>query len=624
MSTSLASYVLLFPLWFSLTQQAPITLNQLRIHGPTELSEQLAQILVDGYDQLTLAERSQLIYEIRRDHGPRAQQLLLGWLKQEQDPFVLSALLNSLGFTKLETIPEKAIRRFLTAGNAMVQNAAMRLYGRLPDADFAYLATLCQETTDPGFQIALLDAVAARRDTAFATFPAAILLQFANGVATPEVEAAALKAALSNPGKRDAEFIHWQSEAAASSNVILRCAATSDAHVNSFTPASTLARDSEPAVRMAVFQAYQDGASEELQKLLGLPADSDPAVRTARVELLGRLDVIPDIPVVRRILLEGFEDDWAQVRTAAETVLSGENMPRELALELATAALTTSADSARLIAYRQIIARQFSELLEAVRSRLPQETLSENIAAGLRVIIALKTPGDAADLDYLRPFIDHKSPLVRGAVAEALGKLQVPGSEPIIIQFATQDESENVQAYAFESMGFFPQRVFLPTIAERFQNRTGSADATRARAAACWAAARIQPATPEDLEAIDQIAYSIFYLCTQPTIPQGMGMIVFDDTDVICNGLVATTRLMKLYPDHEALIENGRKLLNIYKTPISEAVTASSAGLNVPVEEISTSVARQALQFLNDEECTQTALNIQGLAPILSWKEADN
>ena len=623
MSTSLATYVLLFPLWFSLTQQAPLTPKQLTIHGPTELSEKLAQILVAGYDQLTFAERSQLVYEIRRDCGPRAQRLLLGWLKQEKDPFVLSALLNSLGFTKLETIPESAVRRFLTAGNAMVQNAAMRLYGRLPEADFAYLATLCQETTDPGFQIALLEAVAARGDTAFATFPSATLLQFANGAASPAVEAAALKAALSNPGKRDAEFIHWQSEAAASTNVILRCAAASDAHVNSFTPASTLAHDSEPAVRMAVFQAYQDGTSEELQKLLGLSADSDPAVRTARVELLGRLDVIPDLPVVRRILLEGFADDWAQVRTAAETVLSGENMPRELALELATAALAAPGDSSRLIAYRQIIARQFSELLEAVRIRLPQETLPENIAAGLRVIIALKAPGDAADLDYLRPFIAHKSPLVRGAVAEALGKLQVPGSEPIIIQFATQDKNENVQAYAFESMGFFPQRAFLQTIAERFQNRNGSSDAERSRAAACWAAARIQPSTPEDLEAIDQIAYSIFYLCTQPTIPQGMGMIVFDSTEVICNGLVATARLMKLYPDHEALIENGRKLLNIYKTPLSEVVTTSSSGMSVPVEEVSTSVAQQALQFLNDEECTQTALNIQDFAPILSWKKAD-
>ena len=208
MSTSLATYVLLFPLWFSLTQQAPLTPKQLTIHGPTELSEKLAQILVAGYEQLTFAERSQLVYEIRRDCGPRAQRLLLGWLKQEKDPFVLSALLNSLGFTKLETIPESAIRRFLTAGNAMVQNAAMRLYGRLPEADFAYLATLCQATTDPGFQIALLEAVAARGDTAFATFPSATLLQFANGAASPAVEAAALKAALSNPGKRDAVVLH--------------------------------------------------------------------------------------------------------------------------------------------------------------------------------------------------------------------------------------------------------------------------------------------------------------------------------------------------------------------------------------------------------------------------------
>lgn len=617
MSTSISTVLLLFPLWFTLTQQAPLTQKQLLVHGPTRLSEELAQTLQAGYDQLTIAERSQLVYEIRRDYGDRAQALMLGWLKQDSDPFVLGAIFNSLGFTKLETIPEGAIRPFLTATNAMVHNAAMRLYGKLPSADFAYLATLCQESTDPGFQIALMEALTVRGDTAFETFPIETLLKFANGAASPEVEAAALKAALSKPGRQDAEIIHWQSTAAASNNVVLRCAAASDAYVTARTPAITLARDREPAVRTALFQSYRDGMFDELQQLLALPADADPAVRAARLELLGRLTTIPNLPEVRRILLEGFADSWAQVRDTAEAVLGGENMPRELALELTTTALAAPTDSSRLIAYRQIISRQFTELLEEVRNRLPLETLSENIAAGIRVIIALKAPGDVGDLEYFRPFTVHKSPLVRGAAVEAMGKLQIPGSEPIIIQLATEDESDNVQAYAFESMGFFPQRVFLQTIAERYQNRSGASDVARSRGAACWAAARIQPATKEDLEAIDQIAYSIFYLCTQPTIPQGMGMLAFDSVDVISNGLVATARLMKLYPDHEALMENGRKLLNLYKDPIGTN-SAIQGGMSIPSTEVTNSVARQALQFFADEEITQDALKIGDFSPTLA------
>ena len=626
MFSSTFTVVLLFPLWFSLTQQAPITNQQLCIQGPALLSAQLAQVLQQGYDQLTAAERAQLVYEIRTDSGERAQQLMLEWLKKESNVMVQAAIFNALGATNLATLPEAAVRPFLTAENALVQNAAMRLYGKLPAADFTYLDKLCRESANPGFLIALMEGLCARGDTAFETFPVTTLLQFANGAASPEIEAAALRATLSKPGKLDAEFIHWQATAAASPNVLLRCAAASDAYVNARTPAPDLARDPEPAVRRAVFQAYRDGTLEELQRLLGLPTDADPAIREARLQLLGRLPEIPDIPEVRRILLEGFADSWAQVRTAAEAVLGGENISRELALELTTAALAASADSSRLIAYRQVVARQFSELLEPVRNRLPQETLSENLEAAVQVIVALQPPRLPADLEYLRPYAEHKSPLVRCAVMDAFGRLQTPDSEPIIIRHALKDDNPTVQAHAFEAMGYFPQRVFLPALAECFKNRNGSADAERARSAACWATPRIQPSTAEDLELIDQIAYSIFYLCTQPTIPQGMGMLMFDSNLVISNGLVATARLMKLYPEHEALIENGRKLFELYSTTLEELAKQPprSQGMNAPVNEINNSVARQARQFLADEAFTQEELQIRDFNPILVVKKADN
>ncbi len=622
MSTTLATYLLLFPLWFNLTQQAPLTSKQLSIHGPTRLSEELAQVLRSGYEQLTIAERSRLVYEIRSDYGERAQQLLLEWLKAETDDFARAAILNALAATKLDSIPEGAVRPFLTAENALVQNAAMRLYGKLPAADFAYLATLLAESHNPGFQLAMLEALAKRGDETSRSFPAKTLLQFVNSP-DQDIEAAALKAVLSRHDNQEPDVIHWQATAAESASVALRCAAASDAYVNADTPAEKLARDPEPAVRLAVFQSLQDGVPAEIQQLLALPADADPAVRAARVEMLGRLPELPDSPEVRRVLLEGFGDSWAQVRDAAEAVLSGANMPRALALELTEAALAADGDAARLIAYRQVAERKFAELLEAVRNRLPQETLSENLEAALHVITALAPRANPADLGYLQPYAEHRSPLVRAAAIEALGKLQVLGSEQIIINHALQESNLRVRAFAYEAMGFFPQRVFLPALAACYENRDGSEEAARARGAAAWAVARIRPETPKDHELIDQIAYSIYYFCTQATIPQGMGMLAFDTPAMICNGIVATTRLMKLYPDHEAIVENGKRLLAIYSTPPGEATPTSANGMNVPVEEVNRSVALQALQFLEGKECTQEPLVISDFAPLLSQIKSD-
>ena len=74
----LITTVLMFPLWFSLTQQEPLTMEHVGMSGRRELAEESVQILRDGYDQLTVAERAQLANEVREDTGERAQVLLLG------------------------------------------------------------------------------------------------------------------------------------------------------------------------------------------------------------------------------------------------------------------------------------------------------------------------------------------------------------------------------------------------------------------------------------------------------------------------------------------------------------------------------------------------------------------
>ena len=620
--TQLYSFVLLFPLWFSLTEQAPLTTEQFSLYAPQELSDQNVQVLQAGYAQLTPAERSRTIYEIRRDSSSRAQKLLLKWLRGETDIFVQGAILEALEDTSLDTIPEKTIRPFLTASNTFVQNYAMRLYGKLPSADFSYLNTLCGESANPGFQIALFETLVQRSATAFEKFPVSTLLKFEN---SPDLQVAnaALRAALSAPGSRASEVEHWQSAAAESKQVSTRAAAASDPHVNSAAIALKLAKDPHSAVRLAVYQSYQDGTQDALRHLLGLPPDPDPAVREAKVNLLCRLPQIPDLPEVHSLLLAAFEDSTSQVREAAEAVLSGENMPLALAYDLTAKALDSSHDSARLIAYRQISARKFSELLEPTRSRVSRETLSENIVAALDVIITLKQAGDPADLEYFRPYAAHRSPLVRAITAHAFGKLQVPGSEPLIIQLATKDSNASVRAHAFEAMGFFPQRVFLPYLEQCFENRDGGQDAARARAAACWATPRIRPANEKDFEIIDQIARNMFILATKPTIPEGMGMLVFDRNHVIANAILAMARLIKLYPDRPIPLNLCKEMLGVYQGQMREdQPNAFSQKISVPLTEALIDVVRQTQQFIDDEECTTAPLKPSRFSVTIEYYEA--
>ncbi|MBQ4480752.1 MAG: HEAT repeat domain-containing protein [Victivallales bacterium] len=615
----LSSIVLLFPLWFSLTEQAPISLEQIVLHASQELSEQSVQVLQDGYAQLTPAERSRTAYEIRTDSSSRAQKLLLGWLRSEKNLFVQGAILEALEDTNLDTIPENAIRPFLSAPDASLQNYAMRLYGQLPSADFSYLDTLCNDSGNPGFQIALFEALVQRSDTAFENFPIATLLKFKKSP-VPQVADAALRAALSAPGSRNSEVEHWQAVASQSEQASTRAAAASDLHVNTDTIALKLAKDPHVSVRLAVYQSYRDGTRDALRHLLGTSPDLDPAVREAKVNLLRRLPQIPDLPEVHSLLLAALADSFSQVREAAEAVLSGENMPRGLAYDITAEALDSSHDTVRLAAYRQISAREFRELLETVRSRIAMEKNSENIVAALNVVITLKPAGDPADLEYFRPYAAHRSPLVRAIAAHAFGKLQVPGSEPDIIQLATKDSNSSVRAHAFEAMGFFPQRVFLPYLEQCFANREGTQDAARARAAACWAAPRIQPATEQDFAIIDQISTNMFILATKPTIPEAMGMLVFDRDFVIANAILAIARLSKLHPDHPIPLAHGKNILELYqKAENGGQQNAFANTVSIPITETLSDVIRQTRQFLGDEECTTAPLKPSRLSITLDY-----
>ena len=617
--TTISTIAVLFPLWFNLTLQQPLTSNDIGVFGPQVLSQELAQVLRQIYPQLTVAERAALANQLKEESKGTAQVLLLEWLESDQELFAKSSILAALLQTDPAGIPETAIRPFLEAENPLLQNAAMRLYGALPDADFAWLATLSRgPAARPGFLIALYEALARRGEPAFEKFPLERLLEHSQDE-PGEVAAAALKAALSSSNRQNTDLIHWQTTAAASPDGRMRLAAASNPHlIQANGPTLSLAKDPEAAVRLTVFKSYRDGTIEALSQLLALPADQDPVVRAARIGMLAQLPVIPDTYDVRRILREGMADEWKQVRVAAETILSGDNMPRELALGLTANALQAADDSSRRIAYRQILARKFQELLPEARNALPNETLSENLVAALQTVTALSTPAQPADLAYFKPFTEHRSPLVRAAAAHALGKLQVPNSEELIIKLATRDPAMYVKAHAFEAMGFFPQRVFLPTLAECFENREGSDNAARARAAAMWALPRIHPETEADFALVDQIAYSIYYFCTQPTIPEMMGMVVFDSTVVIANGLAATARLLKAYPERDAIVANGKRLLNAYKEPLDREGGGKSFGggisESIPNIEVTNDIAKQGLQFVAGEEIIPTELKVRDLA----------
>jgi len=517
----LAAAQLLFPIWLPLWAERPLTSADL--DAPATLTLSTAQVAKarEGLRVAAPAVRARILVGLRQaaTTNPDAAPLLIEQLAAEKNPAVLATLLQQLGHLPPALTPRDSVAALLHHPAPAVAAAAVRLYARLPEATGERLRPLAKAAPPP-VRLALWQAFAAR--PALAGQP---LLLTGRTLAEPELQALALEGCLQTeftPAVAD-----WLKAAVAATAAppLRRAAAAQLDHLTlaaATAAAEQLRRDPVAAIRLTLAESLgrrPDAAATRL--LLQILADPDPAVQAAALAALRqhRPGTAADLQAVAARLAA----PTAPVREAAEALLVAWKAAPGLKPAL-LATLAGDSPHARFHAIRVLAASQADDTREAIAAQLarPAEP-PENLAAALLALSRLGRPGE-----FAAPILAqaaHASPRVRAAAAEALGRLRIPGSEPVLAQLAMADAEAPVRLAALVAMGHHPRPEFAQPLLECLkQTSPTSVRTAEERAAAAWAAARLQPA-PRPL--LDRLVVQ----CTQPVIQTPMGPQL--DADIV-------------------------------------------------------------------------------------------
>ncbi len=598
--TSLAalysSLVLLFPFWMQIWEAEPISSQHLNTQGHYEVEPAVLEKLREGFPLFSADLRIQIIRELSEYPIPAHQKLMLEWLGTEKVPEVQSSILQLLQKTNLQTIPATGITPFLKAENISTVECAIQLFGLLPDADLRDLIPFLAAGSTPGIPLRL-------RKTAWKAFcgnpaGAALLqsriLEFQQD-SSLEIQSLALQAGcLLRP--RSAEISAWLDQAAAGP-AQLRLAAARDPFPDNAARLQGFLTDPEPGIRVAACQA-NTGAFQEL--LLAALDDPHQGVRVAAVKALR---VHPDVNNQQTVdaLLKAFSDPSQQVRQEAETTLvSGAEKSSGPARELLEQSLTSQNPLQRLHAMQALTRLLQRSAVPAITALIPQETTSENLSAGILALASLAPSGSCGEL--LQPYAEHSSPLVRTAVAHAVGSLQPPGCEALLQKLCVDKQSATVRIEAFAAMGYFPQGVFANSLLQCLKNTSGTQPDERRNAA--WAAGKLKPSSKAEEAQLLELAKRLVIQCTRPVIP-GMEPM-FEGMDVIGNAMLSLAQLQKRFPEKRDFADCAQVVLKIYGVPWQEAMNMNmqSRQMPPPVDATSNSMAFQVRQWLNDEKIT--------------------
>ena len=604
MNSLLVSSVVLFPLWLQMWDRGPLTASDMNPKAPNALTAVQASSLRTVYPGLSSNEAGLLAARLAKSGVPEAGKMLAEWLAAEQEPQTQAALLRQLWRKEGRDLMGKAgvplpLERLKELARvdspACVEAAA--LYAVQKGGDGSLLKA-CLASPSADVQRRVWELVAAEPAVRGGVTVADCLQE--RGNASVAVQAAALKAAIALADGNEAPLAEWLDAASRpEASALLRVAA---AQCATEAVLLRLAQDASPAVRIAV---YYPKRKVYPKALLQMAPDALGAIREEQLWMLMRAGGQCPSDLIAKRLKAGLEDAAPTVRLTAATILAdGGNLTSEQRLAVQAAALSSPKAETRLAVFESE-----PKLLERVRELAGGEELPENRVAAIRHYVKLAKPGNPADLELLVAATASRSPRVRAAAAEALGRLQVPGCEPTLLKLVRSDKSGDVRAAAYLAMGCYPRPVFVKDLADCFVKRKRDDDLL-SRTYAAWAAGR-HAACGADERALAQLAERLHVHCTKAVIPAEMGP-VFDQFEVLVNAMVSLAKLRKAHGGSEAIREAADSVLRVYNDP--EPPTNYGKGEPPPCSAMMASVSHQCQQWLEGKEPTAEEIPPQALS----------
>lgn len=600
----LATAAVFFPFWMNIWQERPFQEQDLNYDGKTFMTVETYDLLLNNLSTADARLRDQVYTQLASKPVPANQEVLLHCLKIEKETRQQGTILRLLQQTAPETIPASAIEPYLQRQQpAQVTEAAIMLYGKLPQADAKKLRPLLGQPTANTLPYIL-------RKRAWEAFAASQRLADALGNEVFDFQEAdeaifqalALQTALRQTTRRTSAN-PWI-DAALAGAPLLRLAVANDPQPKSHKVMQQLLQDASPAVRIAFCKAHQGGS---LPMILLALQDKDEMVQYEAIQALGRFPQLDDTALTK--LIDCLNSTVLQIRDGAEETLlhHARNEHRQEILALIDERLAAAPSTA--FAYHACrLIKQLKHVggVPAAVKILESTNDAAAISAALDVLAAL-APINAHGELILRQ-ARHSSALVRQSAALALGHLNIIGSEPTLKSLSLDQHSPEVRTAAFAAMGYFPQATFTADILACLKNTTKTTEAERVSAA--WAAGKIKPTTANETAALLPLAKRLLEQVTLPVVPGDMEP-AFDGLPVIANAIYSITVMGKTL-NSPPITEIADIVLGIYDVPADQLESLSRAQSNmqaIPTQEIprcpiTCSLANQARQWQKNEAIT--------------------
>lgn len=605
LSAMFATAMVLYPFWLPVWEKRPILASDLPSSGPYVVSQAELSIVQETMRGADVPLRVTLVRELAAEPIPANGALLLALLKRERDPLVQATILQQLArFDRAGQDPAVAAAFFGSDDQQLCQSA-IALYGQLPRADLSrldpFLAPKAGEKTVPRLlRLNAWQALAGNGTTA-----AFVQDRLPELIAAEEDEAIKmlmLQTALNQTPRRP-EIEALAAEAAGGS-ARMRLAAAGDPRLEG-ERLRQLLRDEVIGVRIAALQGHR---GRDLAAVLSAFADTHPAVRLAAMQALESFTALPPQQTGEALLVLLGDAASEHVARAAQAWLVRLGGKSQAVINLLTEAVTAASPQIRWLAVEALLQLDTPAGLDRVLAALPDEELAENLEAGLRYVGRFAPAQTQGEL--LLRHVEHRSPRVRAALAEALGRLQVPGCEETLIALSGRGlDGGMVGQVAIEAMGRFPQMAFTETLLACLKATSKNSGEMRRNAA--WAAGQLRALSAADEKRLLPLAQRLVVQCLTPVIP-GMEPM-FESTDVLGNAMFALAAMARNGRDPQ-FAELADKVLRAYEVPYDQpAGPVPVSATSVMPDSATNSVAYQARMWLNRQEITTTPVPSQRL-----------
>lgn len=606
LSVMFATAVVLYPFWLPIWENRPILMTDMPPAGQVVINEAELNKVQETMRNVDVPLRVTLVRELAAEPIQANQALLLTLLKREREPLVLATILQQLAQFDLSSLDPAIPSAFFDTVDLQLRQAAIALYGQLGKADLSrlesFLPPLVEEAAVPrALRLAAWRVLAERGATT--TFVWARLPKWIESEPDGAVKALMLQTAWKQiPRLPEIDAL---ATAAAIDSDQMRLTATADPYLAG-ERLRALLQDPVVGVRIAALQGH---AGRDLPAVLSAFADVNPAVRLAAMQALASFTTLPPTQTGEALLILLGDTASVHVARAAQDWLVTLGGKSQAVITLLTDAITAPSAQVRWLATEALLRLESPAGLDQVLQALPTEELAENLETGIRYLGRF-APAHAHG-ELLQRYTEHSSPRVRAAVAEAYGRLQVPGCEEVLIVLSGGGlDGGIVGQAAIEAMGRFPQMAFTETLLACL--KATSKNSSEMRRNAAWAAGQLRVLSPADEKRLQPLAQRLVVQCLTPVIP-GMEPM-FEGTDVLGNAIFALVSMAKKCQS-PLFAELAGKVLWAYEVPYDQpAGLASVSATSVMPDAATNSLAYQARMWLNNKEITTTSVPLQRMA----------